>query len=207
MNNNHRPYVRKSTTETLEYQASILQVSDEDKLKDLQDRQIRDPHTNEVIEDGQKVKGHVAELENKGLVDYSNKAGMSQKELNDIANTAGIYSFEDRHSNASHVYESHDENQTALSTANFCYLEKSKYQENTFINPPGNENGEKWTLTTENADDNQTYEIGTFVPDINNTESSNDSMNNNEANQAENNSVNDSEEINQVDDDEESMSL
>lgn len=170
MNNNHRPYVRKSTRECLDKNAELFQTDKEGNM--------RDPNNSEIIlTEDNKVKGHVPGLENKGLIDYSNKSGMSQHELNNIANNPGIYRYEDKAENGSHKHEMQDDNQAALSSANYCYLENRTYQENTFINrPESQENGAAWTITTENADDNQTYEIGTFVPDTDNTKAGHDFM-------------------------------
>lgn len=170
MNNNHRPYIRKSTRECLDMNAELFQTDNEGN--------IRDPNNLEIIlTEDNKVKGHVPGFENKGLIDFSNKAGMSQRELNNIANNAGIYQYEDEAENSSHKHEMQDENQIALSTANYCYLENPDYQKNTFINrPESQENGATWTITTKNADDTQIYEVGTFVPDTDNTKSGFDSM-------------------------------
>lgn len=150
---NHRSYVRKSTREQIESRAE----------KDENGNYI-DPNTKEIIS-GKPHGGHVTGMENRGFLHYSDKAGMSQKELNNTTNNAGLYQLEDGKSNSGHKYEEKDANQTALNTANYCYLENPEYQKNTYINPPTKE-GEPWNLSVKNKNTGEESTIGTFQPDL-----------------------------------------
>ena len=153
---NHRSYLRTSTKEMINENATLYQMND--------NGQIVDPNTSEVIS-GKSNDGHVNGMENRGFVKYSDQAGMSQHELNDITNNAGLFQKESESSNKSHQYEESDSNATALNTANYSYLENPKYQENTYINPP-NEEGGAWTVTVENINTGKESQVGTFNPDI-----------------------------------------
>lgn len=161
---NHRSYVRKSTREQIESRAE----------KDENGNYI-DPNTKEPIA-GKPHNGHVTGMENRGFLEYSDKAGMSQKELNNTTNNAGLYQLEDGKSNSGHKYEEQDANQTALNTANFCYLENPEYQKNTYINPPTKE-GEPWNLSVKNKNTGEESLVGTFEPHL--SQSSNGTQNNN----------------------------
>ena len=152
---NHRPYIRKSTNEQIKNNAP----------KDENGNFI-DPHTQEVIQ-GTPDKSHTYEMENRGFLRYSDQAGMSQRELNDTVNNAGFYDLESAKTNRSGEYESKDENQTSLTTANYCYLENPSYQETTYICPP-TEKGEAWSVEVENKNTREVSKVGTFQPDLSN---------------------------------------
>lgn len=153
---NHRPYIRKSTNEQIENNAPKDENGD-----------FIDPHTQEVIQ-GTPDKSHTYEMENRGFLRFSDQAGMSQRELNDTVNNAGLYDLESAKTNRSHAYESKDENQTSLTTANYCYLENPSYQQNTEIFPPTKE-GEAWSIGVKNKNTGEISQIGTFQPDFSNT--------------------------------------
>lgn len=150
---NHRSYLRKSTREQIESRAE----------KDENGNYI-DPNTKEPIT-GKPHKGHVTGMENRGFLNYSDKAGMSQKELNNTTNNAGLYQLEGGKINVSHKYEEQDANQTALNTANYCYLENPEYQKNTYIYRPTKE-GEPWTVRVENKNTGEKSLVGTFEPNL-----------------------------------------
>lgn len=156
MSGNHRPYLRSTTKEMVNQNAQYTQMNEHG--------QIVDPNNGQVLgEDAQY--GHVTGMENRGFVSYSNQAGMPQSELNDTTNNAGLYQLESPEGNMGHGSEEPDPNETALNTANYCYLENPQYQETTYINPPSAE-GEPWTLTTENTQTGVESQVGTFTPDL-----------------------------------------
>lgn len=161
---NHRSYVRKSTREQIESRAEKNETGT-----------YIDPNTKEPIT-GKPHNGHVTGMENRGFLEYSDQAGMSQKELNNTTNNAGLYQLEDGKSNSGHKYEEQDANQTALNTANFCYLENPEYKKNTYINPPTKE-GEPWNLSVKNKNTGEESLVGTFEPHL--SQSSNWTQNNN----------------------------
>lgn len=156
MSGNHRPYLRSTTKEMVNQNAQHTQMNEQG--------QIVDPNNGQVLGDDAQY-GHVTGMENRGFVSYSNQAGMSQSELNDTTNNAGLYQLESPEGNMGHGSEESDPNETALNTANYCYLENPQYQETTYINPPSAE-GEPWTLTTENTQTGVESQVGTFTPDL-----------------------------------------
>lgn len=159
---NHRSYLRKSTREQIESRAE----------KDENGNYI-DPNTKEPIT-GKPHNGHVTDMENRGFLNYSDQAGMSQKELNNTTNNAGLYQLEGGKINVSHKYEEQDANQTALNTANYCYLENPEYQKKTYIYRPTKE-GEPWTVRVENKNTGEKSLVGSFEPNL--SQSSNQTQN------------------------------
>lgn len=149
----HRSYTRSSTKATMDKTAHYNENGE-----------MLDPNTHEPIQDG-KVIGHPTGLEWRGFESYGEKSGMTQAEMNDIQNNGSMLQWESKGSNGEHTYEESDENEIALNTANYCYLENPQYQETTYINPPSAE-GEPWTLTTENVQTGEESLVGTFEPDL-----------------------------------------
>jgi len=149
----HRSYTRNSTKATMDRTAHYNENGE-----------MLDPNTHEPIQDG-KVIGHPTGLEWHGFESYGEKSGMTQSEMNDIQNNGSMLQWESNGSNSNHTFEENDANETALNTANYCYLENSQYQETTYINPPSAE-GEPWTLTVENTQTGIESQIGTFTPDL-----------------------------------------
>lgn len=149
----HRSYTRSSTKATMDKTAHYNENGE-----------MLDPNTHEPIQDG-KVIGHPTGLEWRGFESYGEKSGMTQAEMNDIQNNGSMLQWESKGSNGEHTYEESDENEIALNTANYCYLDNPQYQETTYINPPSAE-GEPWTLTTENVQTGEESLVGTFEPDL-----------------------------------------
>lgn len=149
----HRSYTRSSTKATMDKTAHYNENGE-----------MLDPNTHEPIQDG-KVIGHPTGLEWRGFESYGEKSGMTQAEMNDIQNNGSMLQWESKGSNGEHTYEESDENEIALNTANYCYLENPQYQGTTYINPPSAE-GEPWTLTTENVQTGEESLVGTFEPDL-----------------------------------------
>lgn len=149
----HRSYTRSSTKATMDRTAHYNENGE-----------MLDPNTQEPIQDG-KVIGHPSGLEWRGFESFGKKSGMTQAEMNDIQNNGSMLQWESNGSNSEHTFEEQDPNETALNTANYCYLENPQYQETTYINPPSAE-GEPWTLTTENTQTGAESQVGTFNPDL-----------------------------------------
>lgn len=149
----HRSYTRSSTKATMDKTAHYNENGE-----------MLDPNTNEPIQDG-KVIGHPTGMEWRGFKSYGEKTGMTQAEMNNIQNNGAMLQWESNGSNSGHTFEETDANETALNTANYCYLENPQYQETTYINPPSAE-GEPWTLTTENTQTGEESIVGTFTPDL-----------------------------------------
>lgn len=149
----HRSYTRNSTKEVMDRTAKYNDKGE-----------ILDPNTSSPIQD-KKVIGHPTGMEWCGFKSYGEKSGITQAEMNDIQNNGAMLQWESNSSNGEHIYEEVDANATALNTANYCYLENPKYQENTYINPP-NAEGEPWILTVENTQTGVESQVGTFTPDL-----------------------------------------
>lgn len=156
MGNLHRPYVRSFTRQGMWNNAERNQTNEKGE--------VVDPNTGKVL-DKNAHAGHEPGMENRGFISYGEKAGMSQKELNNTVNNPGLYQPEDGKSNMGHEHEEKDPNQTALNTANYCYLENPDYQKNTYINPPASEN-DPWTISVVNKETDIESQVGTFQPDL-----------------------------------------
>ncbi|MBQ9199645.1 MAG: HNH/ENDO VII family nuclease [Lachnospiraceae bacterium] len=98
--------------------------------------QILSPNTGEPYPDGTKIDmGHPPFMENRSITDFGSQAGMTQKELNSIMDNPAIYKAESASENRSHVYESHEPNQSMLNTAAYFATQSEDIASRIFIEP------------------------------------------------------------------------